>query len=237
MGLVWMLLLSCTQDKPKIDYTESVDTSSVVDDRMKDTTKIVVSELPIKFDSTDYLLFAIGMIDLQERNGYSKIGLGSYGSSSNGSYSYFNNDQLFGDFINIVFQDKDGNERKLTDRKLSINSVSFLRDIFERTKNGYLLYRVSDRDSNRDGKLNDSDLEALYISKIDGSDFKKITRELHELYDWNLIKPDNKIFFRTLEDSNKDGDLNNKDTFHYYYIEFSGNQYIVKEHDPLKVLK
>ena len=29
-----------------------IDTTSVVDDRVKDTTKILVSELPIKFEST-----------------------------------------------------------------------------------------------------------------------------------------------------------------------------------------
>jgi hypothetical protein len=142
------LFASCGQ-QPKIDYKEKIDTTSVVDDRVKDTTKILVSELPIKFDSTDILIFAIGLVDLQERGGYSKIGSGSYGNSDIAS-SYFNQDYLIGNFINLVFQDKGRNERKLTDKKILIRNVNFLREIFSKTKAGYLLYSISDRDSNGD---------------------------------------------------------------------------------------
>ncbi len=231
-----LLFASCGQDKPKIEYNEAIDTISVVDDRIKDTTKILVSELPLKFDSTDMLLFAIGQVDLQDRGGYSKIGSGSYSSSDIAS-SYFSSDNLIGNFINIVFQDKSGIERKLTDKKIKIRSVTFLRDIFEKTKTGYLLYSISDRDSNGDKELNHSDLEALYISKIDGSDFKKLTKELHEFYDWSLIKGENRIYFRTLKDKNKDGELNNKDKFHYYFIDFSGGKYSVTEYNPVKIFE
>jgi hypothetical protein len=182
------------------------------------------------------LLFAIGLVDLQERGGYSKIGSGSYSSADIAS-SYFNRDNVIGNFINIVFQDKAGNQRKLTDRKIRIRSVNFLRDIFKRTKTGYLLYSISDRDSNGDKELNHSDLEALYISKIDGSDFNKLTKELHEFSDWSLIKGENRIYFRTLEDKNKDGELDNKDNFHYYFIDFSGDLYSVTEYNPVRIFE
>ena len=229
------LLISCGQT-PKIDYNEKIDTTSVIDDRIRDTTKILVSELPVKFDSTEMLLFAVELVDLQERGGYSKIGSGSYGNSDIAS-SYFNSDNLIGDFINIVFQDKNGIERKLTNKKIQIRSVSFLRDTYRRTKVGYLLYSISDRDSNGDKELSHSDLEALYISKLDGSDFKKLTKELHEFYDWRLIKDKDRIYFRTLEDQNKDGELNNQDKFHYYFIDFSGEKYSVTEYNPLKIFE
>jgi hypothetical protein len=229
------LFCSCGQDKPKINH-EAVDTTSVVDNRIKDTTKILVSELPIKFDSTDVLLFAIGLVDLQERGGYSKIGSDSYSSSDIAS-TYFNRDKLIGNFFNIVFQDQSGNEKKLTDKKIKIRNVYFLRDIFKKTKKGYLLYSISDRDSNGDENLNHSDLEALYISKIDGSDFKKLTKELHEFYDWTIIKGENRIYFRTLEDKNKDGELKNNDKFHYYFIDFSGDKYSVTEYNPVKIFQ
>lgn len=229
------LFYSCREERPKINH-EAVDTTSMVDDRIKDTTKILVSELPIKFDSTDILLFGIELVDLRERGGYSKIGSGSYGSSDIES-PYFNSDNFTGDFINIVFLDKNGNENKLTDKKVKIRSVNFLRDIFKKTKTGYLLYSVSDRDSNGDKELNYLDLEALYISKIDGSDFRKLTKELHEFYDWSLIQGENRIYFRTLEDKNKDGELNNNDKFHYYFIDFSGDKYAVTEYNPVKIFE
>ena len=226
---------SCGQ-QPTIDYDEKLDTTSVVDDRLKDTTKILVSELPIRFDSTDILIFAIGLVDLQERGGYDKIGSGSY-SSSEDSSSYFSQDYLSGNFINLVFQDKEGKERKLTDKKVVIRNANFLRGIFKKTKSGYLLYSVNDRDSNGDKELSHSDLEALYISRIDGTDFKKISKELHEFYDYNLIKGEKRLYFRTLEDKNKDGELNNKDQFHYYYIDFSAHGYVVTEYDPVKIFE
>jgi len=226
----------CSCQNPRIDYQEKIDTTSVVDDRIKDTTKILVAELPVKFDSTDVLLFAVGLVDLKERGGRGKIDFDSYSDSDVGS-SYFTNDYLSGNFFNIVFRDKSGNERRLTDKKLKIRNVNFLRDIFKRTKEGWLLYSVFDRDSNGDKELTTSDLEALYISRIDGSDFKKLTKELHEFYDWSLIKGENRLYFRTLEDKNKDGDLDNQDKFHYYYIEFSDNRYSVTEYNPVKIFE
>src|SRR6187551_757531 len=211
-----ILFYSCGQEKPKINH-EAVDTTSVVDDRIKDTTKILVSELPVKFDSTDVILFAIGLVDLQERGGYSKISSGSYGGPDIAS-SYFIRANLVGTFIKI-------------------RKVDFLREIFKKTKAGYLLYSISDRDSNGDKELDHADLEALYISKIDGTDFKKISKELHEFYDYNLIRGENRVYFRTLEDINKDGELNNKDKFHYYYIDFSVDNYTVIEYDPVKIFE
>ena len=230
-----ILFVSCGKP-PKIDYNEKVDTTSVIDDRIKDSTKILVSELPVKFDSTDMLLFAIELVDLKGRGGYSKIGSSAYGNSDIAS-SYFNSDNLSGDFINIVFQSKDGIERKLTNKKIQIRSVNFLRETYRRKKVGYLLYSISDRDSNGDKELSHADLEALYISKLDGSDFRKLTKELHEFYDWSLIKDNDRIYFRTLEDQNKDGELNNQDKFHYYFIDFSGEKYTVTEYNPLKMFE
>ncbi|AHM59296.1 hypothetical protein D770_05145 [Flammeovirgaceae bacterium 311] len=230
------LMASCGQDKPQIDYSRAIDTTSVADNRITDSTKVLVAELPIKFDSTDVLLFAIGLVDLQERGGYSKLGSGSYSDVDIAS-SYFNRDHLTGNFINIVFQDTQGKERKLTDKKIRIRNVNFLRDVFKRTKAGYLLYTISDRDSDRDGVLSHSDLEALYISRIDGSGFKKVTKELHEFYDWSLIKGEDKVYFRTLVDSNRDGELTNKDKFHYYLIEFSGDSYSLTEYNPTKTFE
>lgn len=111
--------MSCSLDKPTIDYKEGIDTTSVVDDRVKDTTKILVAELPVKFDSKDIRLFAIKLVELQEGGGYSKYGSGSYRESGLVG-SYQNRDDFMGDFINLIFQDKEGNDRKLTDKKMAI---------------------------------------------------------------------------------------------------------------------
>jgi hypothetical protein len=230
------LLFSCGQDRPKINYNQEIDTTSVIEDRVLDTTKVLVSELPIRFDSTDILIFGIELIDIRERERMSKIGSGSY-SNSDFSSSYFNGDYLNGHFINLVFQDKTGTEIKLTNKKIAIRSVSFLRQTFRKHKVGYLLYSVSDRDTNGDKNLDNSDLESLYISKLDGTEFKKITKELHEFYDSNQIKGETRFYFRTLEDENKDGELNNRDKFHYYYLDFTSDNYQLAEYNPLKIFE
>lgn len=230
-----MLLISCGQNR-KIDYTRNLDTTSVANDGIKDTTKLLVSELPIKFDSTDILLFAVEQVDLQERGGYSKVRSAYYGSAEIAT-SYFSTDHLIGNFVNIVFKDKSGHEQRLTNKRIKIRSVTYLRDIAKQTKVGYLLYSISDRDSNADRELNNSDLEALYISNIDGSGFTKLTQELHDFFDWSSIKGESRIYFRTLEDKNRDGILNNRDKFHYYFIDFENNKYSVTEYNPLKIFE
>jgi hypothetical protein len=43
-----------------------------------------------------------------------------------------------------------------------------------------------DADTNRDGKLDSSDIKSLYLSEISGR-FTKVSMDLQELIDWNLI--------------------------------------------------
>jgi hypothetical protein len=232
-----LLFFSCGQRETQINHEQSIDTTAVLDDRLKDSTKVLVAELPIQFDSTDVLLHAISVVNLQTCGGtLGRISKDAYGSSDFSSGYYTNND-LTGDFINIVFQDKEGLERALTDKKMSIKRVTFLQDIYKLTKRSYLLYVVSDRDTNGDKAFDHLDLESLYISNLDGTTFTKLTKELHELYDWSLIARERKLYFTTLEDKNKDGRLTNKDTFHYYVIDFTNTPYTLAEYNPLKVLQ
>jgi len=234
--LITFLLLSCGQDNRKIDNNKRTDTASAKDDKAGDPTKHLVSELPVKFGGTDVRIFAIRNADPKERDGYSGMGSGSYGNPESAS-SHFGSDILAGNFINLLFQDKNGKERKLTDKGIRISRVTFLREIFNKTKTGYLLYSVVDNESKADKKSDQSDLEALYISNIDGSGFRKLTNESHDLYDWNILKGENRIYYRTLEDSNKDGKLDGEDNFHYYFADFAGGKYFITEHSPVKIFE
>lgn len=233
--LAYTILISCNESSPKINHEIKVDTVATVDDIVRDSTKVLVSELPIKFDSTDVLLYAVGMVDLQKRGGYSKFSSGSYSSSEIGS-SYFNRDDFRGDFFNIIFIDNSG-KRLLTKNEIKIKQGIFLRQIYNMNKVGYILYTIYDRDTNGDKTLDNNDVEALYISNVDGTKFTKLTNELHEFYDYQLLKDDRKLYFRTLEDINKDGKLNNNDKFHYYFIDFISDNYSVKEYNPLDIFE
>lgn len=231
-ALSLVLFIAC--QKPKINPDIVIDTTSVVDDRLTDTTKVLVASLPTKFDSTEVLLFTVGLVDLSPERG-TIIKSEYYSSGPNSGSVYYHGDEISGNFINLIFKIKNGEERKLTDRKMAINQAIFLRDIYKETGNMYLLYFIYDRDTNGDGNLDYQDLEALYLSRLDGTEFTKISRELHDFNDYTFVKDECRIYFRTLEDRNNDGLLTKRDVFHHYYIAFTEKGYSVTEHDPLKI--
>lgn len=234
-GAGLILIFSCTE-QPRINYDKMNDTTATHHNVSMDTTTMLVAGLPQKFDSIDVLLFPVVAVDLADEGGYGKFRSGSYSDAGIAS-GYFSQNELSGNFANIVFRDKSGEERKLTDKNIRIAKVTFLNEIFSKTKKAYLLYVVYDSDTNGDNALSRSDLEALYISKTDGTDFKKLSGELRQFYDYNVIEDTKRVYFRTLEDVNKDGMLNNTDKFHYYYIDFSSQDYTLTEFNPLKILQ
>jgi hypothetical protein len=236
LAVLLILLFACNQS-PKINQGIPVDTTSVADDRLTDTTKIMVASLPMKFDSTDVTIFAVSLVELESRRGYVKDEYGSSYSSGSGATFYSSGDYIDGNFINLIFRDNQGLERKLTDMKATFDQAKFLRELFQTTGAGYILYYIYDRDTNGDKAYNYNDLRALYISKLNGTGFTKLSEELHDFHDDVFIKEDMKYYFRTLEDRNKDGLLNSKDIFHHYVVSFDKNGYTLSEYDPLSVFK
>lgn len=228
--LISSLIISCNKLKPKIDYSEQIENKELNSNNDK---KILIAELPVKFEKTDILIFPIRIADLvgNKLNKLSSVSYSDYGNQN----SYFIKDSLTGNFVNLTFQDKKDKQLKLTDKEINITAVSFLRDIFNKTGKKYLLYSVNDKDTNNDKEINYKDIKSMYISKYDGTEFKKITKAYNEFYDYKILENENKVFFRTLEDSNKDGQFNNQDKFIYYYLDFNGKDYKVENHNPLKL--
>jgi hypothetical protein len=86
-----------------------------------------------------------------------------------------------------------------------------------------------DADTNRDGKLDSSDIKSLYLSEISGKRFTKVSMDLQELIDWLIEKA---VYFRTVEDTNKMGSLI-KTMVHYNYIDLSNNEWKVSNYEPI----
>ena len=112
-----------------------------------------------------------------------------------------------------------------------VSSTNFLREIFNQNKKQYLIYTVYDDDTNGDQKINSQDLGTLYLSKINGKAFEKITPENQEIIDYNIIKLQNRLYFRTIEDIDKDGKFDNEDKMHHFYIDFDNEELKPKEYD------
>jgi len=227
------ILTSCrTEEKPKVIYPENAQTNNV--ELKKDSTLIEISDLPIHIDSTKYIIHPIGEFRMYG-SGRSKI---YFGSSNSGSGSFkissYNRYEISGNLNNLKFQDLESEKLKqLTEKTIKINSITFLREIFDKTKRQYLIYKVLDQDTNRDGKLDSDDIETLYISNIDGTKFTKLTSEYQELIDWDIIEALNRIYFRSIEDTNKNGEFDKDDRLHYHFVDFNNQEWKVTEYFPI----
>lgn len=186
---------------------------------------LMVANLPVHIDSTNYLIHPVGKIEVRE--GYYGSGSGSSGSAAVG-------DEIFGNFTNLRFQELNSEEfTDLTNQNLRILSVQFLREIFENTGKQFLLYKILDSDTNEDGKLNSNDHKALYISGINGSDLRKISPAGQLLQDYEVLPGVNRLYFRCIEDMNGNGRLDADDKPHYFYLDLASEALKVTEYFPM----
>ncbi|MFM2370144.1 MAG: hypothetical protein RL619_2465, partial [Bacteroidota bacterium] len=54
-----------------------------------------------------------------------------------------------------------------------------------------------------------------------------------ELIDWNLIESNNRLYFRTVEDTNKNGQFDKMDVVHYNYVDLSNKEWKIISYKPV----
>lgn len=226
-----LLLTACSEEKkPKVIYAEQEQRAEKIS---PDSIQGLRSDLPIQIDSTEYLIHPVGHYEIYEREsryfGSSSSGSGNFSFTRQGS-----SDTYAGDLTNLTCQQLESDALvSLTDKALRISSFSFLRAIFENTGKEYLLYEINDTDSNSDGKIDYDDINTLYISSKSGENFRKISPEHQELIDWKTISNMNRIYFRSIEDTNKNGEFEKEDLLHYFYLDFDSEELNVVEYFPV----
>lgn len=192
------------------------------------TDKPMTALLPVHIDSTGYLLHPVGTWGRNSEDYFSS-------QSSSGANVYSGRDGLRGKMTNIFFQELNSEEFvPLSDKAIVITSAVFLRKIFENTGRGLLLYTVYDRDSNGDEALGEDDVRSLYISGINGKNFRKLTTEGQTFLDHSTLESLNRVYFRSYEDTNADNRLGEEDRMHLFYVDFSAEDPAVVEYDPQK---
>lgn len=213
-----LLFVSCKEEieKPKVSYEKPSKNTTKI---KTDTTQITVADLPINIEGTKYLLFPIGDLNIYGSNSKSLYSSSSSDSDVRFTMSNYNDFQLTGYLQNLKFQEigKDS-ITKLTKKQVLIQTVTYLKSIADKNKQQYLVYTLADMDTNKDDKLDTNDIKSLYISEISGNNFVKLSTDFQELLDWNLIELSNKLYFRTIEDINKNGEFDKKDVVHYYFV-------------------
>lgn len=224
-----ILFSSCKQEKekPKVIYEGP---SKVESQSKKDTARVTIVGLPIQMEGTNFLLFPVGELNSSEK------GLDSYSGSSQMNYkvSNYSEYQITGYIRNLKFQ-RVGQDSisNLTDKNILIQSITYLKTIGDKTKQHILVYELEDMDTNKDVKLDDNDIKSLYLSDISGGRFTKLSMDFHELIDWKVVETVNRLYYRTSEDTNKNGAFDNNDKFHYFYVDLSGKEWQPIEYNPL----
>ncbi len=227
-----LMLNSCKEkevEQPKVIY----ETNKSSQNAIKDSSKIDIADLPIQFKGTNFLIHPLG--DVRVYEGASKS---SYGSANADRVSFtisnVSDNEITGFLRNIKFQEVGSDSIKaLTDQRILIQTITYLKSVSDKTKQQVLVYTLSDKDTNKDNKVDTSDIKTLYLSSIDGSRFTKVSQDIHELIDWNLIESKNLLYFRTIEDTNKNGQFDKNDVLHYSYIDLSNKDWKVMNYNPM----
>jgi len=223
------LFVSCKEEveKPKVIYDNASKTKSAV---KADTTDIEVADLPINMAGTNYMIFPIGNLKSSSKG----VRSSSYEYRDSFVVSNYSEYEITGYLQNLKFQEigKD-TLTTLTDKPLLIQTATYLKSVSDKTKQQFLVYTLADMDTNKDKKLDVDDIKSLYISDIAGNKFTKLSPDFQELIDWKLIEVSNKLYFRTIEDTTKNGEFNKEDVLHYYFVDLATKELKVQEYKPI----
>ena len=224
-----LLLSSCKKEeaeKPKVTYET---TSKAKPEAVADSNQIEVADLPINMEGTNILIHPIGVM-----SGKGKGIKSSYDSEESFTVSNYGEYQITGYLKNLKFQEigKD-TIYTLTNKQILIETATYLKSVADKTKQQVLVYSLADMDTNKDGKLDNSDIKSLYISTIAGQKFTKLSVDFQELIDWKVIESKNLLYFRTIEDTNKNGEFDSEDKLQYHIVNLLDKDWKVTSYMPI----
>ncbi|MGB6301465.1 MAG: hypothetical protein WBF90_35510 [Rivularia sp. (in: cyanobacteria)] len=187
--IVAMFCVSCNA----IDNREQ----SQVNAQQTPQPNIVYGDLIIK-QETDYLMIPVSISPDTNRASNNTGGLYS-GSLSRSSKEKKN-------IYNLIFYSKkDASTNYLLDKKAIIKSF----DLIEKKTIGqpvkrFWLYRIIEKDTNKDNKLNNRDATIGYLSDLSGRNLQQITPENTQLNNWNVVQSTGAIFLEITKDTDND---------------------------------
>lgn len=231
--LVVITIVSCKEDKelPKVRYEANKDKTAV----KTDTTQIDVADLPIHFEGTGFLIHPIGDINKVNRNARTAYDASSSENEQSFTVSNNNDFQITGYLSNIKFQEVNSDSlRSLSNKPMMIETATYLKTFSDRNKQQIMVYTLTDSDTNKDGKWDGNDIKSLYLSDISGNNFVKVSPDLNELIDWNVIDANGKLYFRSIEDSNKNGAFDKNDVLHYHVVNLLSKEWKATDYSPVK---
>ena len=232
LGIAMLLLASCKEEieKPKVTYDAAGKTRAIA---KVDSSQLQVADLPLLMEGTNYLIHPVGDVSIREKGVKSR-----YGSSSVNDLSFtisnYGEYEITGYLQNLKFQKVNSDSIKnLTDKPVLIQTATYLKSVAAKTKKQIMVYTMFDMDTNKDAKLDASDIKALYLSELSGQRFTKLSIDFQELIDWKLMPALNRLYYRTVEDTNKNGEFDKNDSVKYYFIDLTKKEWIAIGYEPI----
>jgi hypothetical protein len=188
-----------------------------------------VADLPIHMEGTNFLIHPIGVI-----SGSGKGIKSSSDTDQSFTVSNYGEYQITGYLKNLKFQEigKDS-LYALTDKQVLIETATYLKTFADKSKQQFIVYSLADMDTNKDGKLDGNDIKSLYISTVSGQKFTKLSEDFQELIDWKIIESKNVLYFRTIEDTNKNGEFDAEDNLQYHLVNLLDKDWKVSAYKPI----
>ncbi|AWI27084.1 CREC-EF hand family protein [Flavobacterium pallidum] len=233
LGLLF-LAAACKEnepEKPKVTYTDNNKGKQA--EVKSDSSQIKIADLPIQMEGTKYLIHPIG--DYRIYEGRSKTAANSSAAERvSFSVSNYNLFEITGFLQNLKFQHIDSTTiRPLATKPVCIQTAAYLNTVAAKSRLQLMVYSLSDMDTNKDGRLDASDIKTLYISDISGTRFTKLSGDFQELIDWNVVESKNRLYFRTIEDTNKNGEFDKDDVVKYHFVDLMTKEWKPENYDPV----
>lgn len=135
-----------------------------------------------------------------------------------GKLSYYKSSDYTHGYWNVLFYNtRTGETLLLSDQRMLISTftpevVAVKADIPDTARRN-IFYEVKTDDLDKDGELADTDPEYLYMSDMDGSNFRQVSPPGFNLRSWKRFKSSHTLIMLVAKDSNKDGvyDLNDEE--------------------------
>ncbi len=177
------------------------------------------ANLPFHFQGLDYFYFAVN--DIISDKTSEKVYFSSERKISGTSFVSTGARSITCDIDNLLIRPKDSSVFHLLSKKsIKIYSINYLYELDTLCKMQRLVFRMVDTDSNNDNALDREDIESLYFSNGNGDNLTRISPPKEDLLDWKAEQQNGLLYFRTIQDSNKDGKYDDEDKINLYEYDF-----------------
>ncbi len=220
--LVVIFLFSCgsKHQTPEVVYPNNMTDSTHTASELDPISRNLFMDFPFAFDSSSLFIYPVRNThdSRGSDNKNNKISSDFMNSYQYSDWAEMSQSGASGWFYNFLFQDENTQDlRPITDKDIRFSEMIIIRDSVSQQAVHTLLLKVYDKDSNQDKLLNREDLISYYVADVNGKNLRKISPEGHLTSGHIYRKRLKRLYFRTIEDIDKNGIFEKNDPRHQYF--------------------